>query len=41
MTFFHIGPGISLRLPYQARQRSWRANIGRVDIRDDMENFMS
>ena len=32
----HIGPGISPRLPYQARQRSWRA-----DTRDDMENFMS
>ena len=26
---FHIGPGISPRLPYQARQRSWRADIGR------------
>jgi hypothetical protein len=26
---FHIGPGISLRLPYQARQRSWRADMGR------------
>ena len=33
---FHIGPGISSRLPYQAWQRSWRA-----DTRDDMENFMS
>ena len=33
---FHIGPGISPRLKYQARQRSWRA-----DTRDDMENFMS
>jgi hypothetical protein len=22
---FHIGPGISPRLPYEARQRSWRA----------------
>ena len=26
---FHIGPGISLRLPYQARQQSWRADMGR------------
>jgi hypothetical protein len=26
---FHIGPGISPRLPYQARQQSWRADIGR------------
>jgi hypothetical protein len=26
---FHIGPGISLRLPYQAGQRSWMADIGR------------
>jgi hypothetical protein len=26
---FHIGPGISPRLPYQARQRSWRADVGR------------
>ena len=26
---FHIGPGISPRLPYQARQRSWRADMGR------------
>jgi hypothetical protein len=25
---FHIGPGISPRLPYQARQRSWRADMG-------------
>jgi hypothetical protein len=33
---FHIGPGISPRLPYQARQRSWR-----TDTRDDMENLMS
>ena len=33
---FHIGPGISPRLPYQARQRSWSA-----DTRDAMENFMS
>jgi hypothetical protein len=24
---FHIGPGISPRLPYQARQRSWRADM--------------
>jgi hypothetical protein len=24
---FHIGPGISPRLPYQARQQSWRADI--------------
>ena len=26
---FHIGPGISPRLPYQARQQSWRADMGR------------
>ena len=26
---FHIGPAISLRLPYQARQRSWRTDMGR------------
>jgi hypothetical protein len=26
---FHICPGISPRLPYQARQRSWRADMGR------------
>jgi hypothetical protein len=26
---FHIGPGISPRLPYEARQRSWRADMGR------------
>jgi hypothetical protein len=26
---FHIGPGISPRVPYQARQRSWRADMGR------------
>jgi hypothetical protein len=26
---FHIDPGDSLRLPYQARQRSWRADMGR------------
>jgi hypothetical protein len=26
---FHIDPGISLRLPYQARQRSWRDDMGR------------
>jgi hypothetical protein len=26
---FHIGPGISPRLPYQAWQRSWRADMGR------------
>jgi len=28
---FHIGPGISpiVRLPYQARQLSWRADMGR------------
>ena len=26
---FHIGPGISPRLPYQSRQRSWRADMGR------------
>ena len=26
---FHIGPGISPRLPYQARQRRWRADMGR------------
>ena len=25
---FHIGPDISPRLPYQARQRSWRADMG-------------
>jgi hypothetical protein len=25
----HIGPGISPRLPYQARQRSWKADMGR------------
>ena len=35
---FHIGPGISPRLPYQARQRRYGS---RVDTRDDMENFMS
>jgi hypothetical protein len=33
---FHIGPGISPRLPYQARyqarQRSWRADMGRVNV---------
>ena len=26
---FHIGPGISPRLLYQARQRNWRADMGR------------
>ena len=26
---FHIGPGISPRLPYQAWQWSWRADMGR------------
>jgi len=26
---FHIGPGINPRLPYQARQRSWRVDMGR------------
>jgi hypothetical protein len=26
---FHIDPGISPRLPYQARQRRWRADMGR------------
>ena len=26
---FHIDPGISPRLPYQARQWSWRADMGR------------
>ena len=26
---FHIGPDISPRFPYQARQRSWRADMGR------------
>jgi hypothetical protein len=26
---FHIGPGISPRLPYQARQRSYSADMGR------------
>jgi hypothetical protein len=26
---FHIGPGISPRLLYQARQRSWRSDMGR------------
>jgi len=28
---FHIGPGISpiVKLPYQARQLSWRADMGR------------
>ena len=26
--FFHIGPGISPRLLYQARKRSWRADMG-------------
>jgi hypothetical protein len=26
---FHIGPGISPRLPYQARQRRWRVDMGR------------
>jgi hypothetical protein len=26
---FHIGPGISPRLPYQDRQRRWRADMGR------------
>jgi hypothetical protein len=25
---FHIGTGISPRLPYQARQRSWRVDMG-------------
>ena len=25
---FHISPGIHPRLPYQARQRSWRADMG-------------
>ena len=25
---FHIGPGISSRLPYQARERSWVAYVG-------------
>ena len=30
---FHIGPGISPRLPYKYGSR--------VDTRDDMENFMS
>jgi len=29
MTFFHIGPGISPRLPYQVRRRSWRDDMGR------------
>ena len=29
MTFFHIGPGIRLRLPYQARQRGWSADMDR------------
>ena len=29
---FHIGPGVSSRLPYQARQRSWRADMGREPI---------
>ena len=37
---FHIGPGISPRLPYQARQlEGWYGS--RVDTRDHMENFMS
>ena len=26
---FHIGPGIRPKLPYQARQRSWRTDMGR------------
>jgi hypothetical protein len=39
--YFHIGLGISPRLPYQARQRSWTNDMSRADIRDDMENFMS
>jgi hypothetical protein len=26
---FHIGPGMNPRLQYQARQRSWRSDIGR------------
>jgi hypothetical protein len=26
---FHIGPGISPRLPYQVWRQSWRANMGR------------
>ena len=26
---FHIGPGINQRHPYQAQQRSWRADMGR------------
>jgi hypothetical protein len=26
---FHIGPGISPWLPYQARQRCWRSDMGR------------
>ena len=25
---FHIGPGISSRLPYQAQERSWMADMG-------------
>ena len=25
---FHIDPGVSPRLPYQARHRSWRAYMG-------------
>jgi hypothetical protein len=29
---FHIGPGISPRLSYQARQRSWRADMGRENM---------
>jgi hypothetical protein len=31
---FHIDPGNSPRLPYQARQRSWRADMGRGLISD-------
>ena len=26
---FHIGPGFGTRPPYQARQQSWRADMGR------------
>jgi hypothetical protein len=37
---FHIGRGISPRLPYQVRERSWVAGL-RADARDDMEYFMS
>jgi hypothetical protein len=37
---FHIGPGISPRLPYQARQRSWRADMGRGLITGTMSTSL-